>query len=117
MKRRDFLKNSAAVVAGTALFGKARLAFAEEPQIVALDNPTAKALGYHHDASKVDPARWPKKAGAEGAKQLCSNCNFAQGEAKKVEGKEGTWVGCQLFPGKLVASEGWCNSWTAKAAG
>lgn len=90
-------------------------AFAAE-EIVSLENPTAKALGYYHDAEKVDVAKWAKRSTPESKTQFCSNCQFAVGEAKAVEGQEGKWIGCQLFPGKLVNEKGWCNSWFAKTS-
>ena len=116
MKRRDFIRTSAVglTVLPAAGLLNSRVAFAAGEELVALDGPTAKALGYVHDASKVDSAKWTKRAGAEGATQFCSNCNFISGTPKAVDGQEGEWVGCQLFPGKLVNNNGWCNSWTKK---
>jgi len=86
----------------------------EATEIVKLDNPTAAALGYQHDVSKLDLKKFPKRATDEGKTQFCSNCMFTQGTAKKVDGQEGEWIGCQIIPGKLVANQGWCNSWTKK---
>ncbi|MCL4141707.1 UNVERIFIED_CONTAM: hypothetical protein GTU68_029220 [Idotea baltica] len=117
MKRREFIKTSALglTVLPTVSLLNQRSAFAAGEEVVALDSPTASALGYVHDATKVDTVKWTKRAGAEGATQLCSNCNFLVGEAKAIAGQEGKWVGCQLFPGKQVNVDGWCNSWTKKA--
>src|SRR5262245_36350018 len=39
-------------------------------------DPTAEALGYVEDAKKADTKKFPKRAGAEGAKQFCYNCMF-----------------------------------------
>lgn len=119
MKRREFIRSSAvglAVLPGVAVLGNATRAFAQGEEVVALDSPTAVALGYVHDATKADVVKFPKKAAADGAGQLCSNCMFAVGAAKAVAGQEGQWVGCQLFPGKVVNNAGWCNSWTKKPA-
>ncbi len=115
--RRAFLRLSG-IGAAAAMFGKVfhlTPAFAAE-EVVSLDDPTAKALGYQHDASKVDTAKFPNRASAEGKSHFCSNCSFAQGQAKEVAGQEGKWVGCQLFPGKLVNEQGWCNTWMPKAS-
>ena len=71
-------------------------------------DPAAAALGYKHDATQVDTAKFPKRAGEEGAKQLCSNCALYQA------GAEDGWGGCGIFPGKLVAGDGWCNAWAPK---
>jgi len=68
-------------------------------------DPTAKALGYVEDASKVDKTKFPSyKAGAQ-----CATCNFFHGKAGDAYGP------CQIFPGKSVASKGWCASHSPKA--
>lgn len=123
--RRSFLKKiavgslatlPAAYLLKLSGLGSATIAEAlEAKEVVKLDNPTASALGYQHDVSKVDLTKFPKRATAEGKTQFCSNCQFAQGEAKAVDGQEGQWLGCQIIPGKLVAEKGWCNSWIKKA--
>ncbi|MCC7440390.1 MAG: high-potential iron-sulfur protein [Bdellovibrionales bacterium] len=69
---------------------------------------TAKALGYHEAASTVDTAKWPKRAGEEGAKQSCLNCSF-------YAAANGSWGKCTLIPSGVVAAAGWCNSWSPKA--
>ena len=70
-------------------------------------DPTAIALGYKEDAEAVDVTKFPKRAGAEGAKQFCSNCALYE----DVDGDYGT---CSAIPGKLVAGPGWCNVWVLK---
>jgi hypothetical protein len=75
---------------------------------VTLDDPTAKALAYVHDAKTVDTSN-PAAARYEDG-QNCANCVQLQGEA----GAE--WRPCALFPGKLVAAAGWCSVWTKKPA-
>lgn len=68
-------------------------------------DPTAKALGYTEDASKVNKTKFPTyKAGAK-----CSTCNFFQGAAGQQYGP------CQIFPGKSVNAAGWCASHAPKA--
>lgn len=69
------------------------------------DDPAAQALGYRHDADNVDVAQFPKRAGPEGAAQLCANCRFLSG----APGEE--WRPCSLFGNRLVNARGWCNSW------
>lgn len=72
---------------------------------VAESDPTAKALGYVEDASKVDKTKFPAyKPGSR-----CSTCNFFQGKASDDYGP------CQIFPGKAVSAKGWCASYSAKA--
>lgn len=68
---------------------------------------TAIALGYRHDAAKVDTAKYPKHQ----AGQTCSNCQFWQ--AKPTD----AWSNCAMFGRKAqVARAGWCLAW-AKAPG
>jgi hypothetical protein len=69
--------------------------------------PAAKALGYVEDATKVDAKANPTfKAG-----QNCANClQWADKNRKAPTSK------CNLFPGKLVKSGGWCKVWV-KAPG
>ncbi|MEE4296076.1 MAG: high-potential iron-sulfur protein [Wenzhouxiangella sp.] len=66
----------------------------------------AQSLGYKHDASEVDAARYPNRDPSHN----CANCILYQGAA----GEE--WGGCPLFPGKVVNAKGWCSSYTPKPA-
>jgi outer membrane biosynthesis protein TonB len=72
---------------------------------VDLNDPTAQALGYKHDAANVDASKYPDRDPAH----RCANCILYQG----APGDE--WGGCSLFPGKLVNANGWCSSYTPKA--
>jgi hypothetical protein len=76
------------------------------PARVEESDETAQALGYKHDASKVDKARFPK----HNATQRCANCSFFQGSANDE------WGGCAMFGRKQIAGPGWCNAWAAKPA-
>ena len=107
--RRQFM--TLAGVAGAAVLAGIRpqLSFAAEagaqlPHLSDTD-PTAKALGYTEDASKVDKSKFPSyKPGAH-----CGNCNFFQGKSGDTYGP------CQIFPGKAVNAAGWCASHSPKA--
>lgn len=69
------------------------------------DDPQAKTLGYVHEASSVDQAKYPRfQAG-----QACSNCALYLGAA------DSEWGGCSIFPGKAVKATGWCNVYAPKA--
>lgn len=111
--RRSFFKYAIAAVGTTLLSpyfrgtGGFAMADAALPLLKESD-PTATALGYAYEASKVDKKKWTKKAGPDGPAQKCSSCMFFTGSDKK-SGK------CQIFPNNVVASGGWCNSWTKKA--
>ncbi|MCX2980880.1 hypothetical protein EYC98_08380 [Halieaceae bacterium IMCC14734] len=101
ISRRTLLTAAGAIIA-TSAFPRSTVAADK----VSEDEATAVALGYLHDATQVDTNKWPKRAGAEGAKQLCNNC------ALYVDQGDG-WGGCSIFQNRLVAGEGWCNAWVA----
>lgn len=98
------------------LFSSTALAQAGAKKLEMIDpkNPQASALGYHEDASKVDPKKWPKHAGPEGAKQYCNNCQFyivdKGADPTKVDAAP-----CQILMNKGVKGKGWCNTWTKRA--
>jgi len=106
--RRRFLAlagvTGAAVLAGIRPQVSLAQGGAASPHLSA-DDPTAKALGYVEDASKVDKTKFPAfKPGAH-----CANCNFFQGKAADA------YAPCQIFPGKSVSGAGWCASHSPKA--
>ena len=68
-------------------------------------DPTAAALGYRHDTTAVDAAKYPNHK----PEQTCANCNLAQ--AAQADG----WMPCTIFPGKAVNPKGWCAAWVKKA--
>ena len=68
---------------------------------VALTDPTAKALAYAEDATKVKHAAF--KAGSS-----CANCNFFKGAKGQAYGP------CTLFPKNSVVAKGWCSAWAKK---
>lgn len=100
-RRRILLTGGLATAA--ALLSRGAVGAAD--QRLSPDDPQAKALGYVHDASAVDPAQWPKIKSPEG--QNCSNCSLYQGG-------DAEWGACGIFPGKQVAAAGWCNAWVPK---
>ena len=102
--RRTFLRNT--LVAGTAIpLAGIPIILRADGEKVAESDPTAKALGYLHDATAVDTQKYPNRATPEGQKQFCHNCKLYEA------GADG-WGGCSIFPGKLVNAEGWCSAWT-----
>jgi hypothetical protein len=105
--RRSFI--ALAGVTGAAVLVGVRPALtlaqgAASPHLAESD-PTAKALGYVEDASKVDKTKFPAyKPGAH-----CATCNFFQGKEADA------YAPCQIFPGKSVNGKGWCASHSPKA--
>ncbi len=66
--------------------------------------PTAAALGYKADTTKVDAAKYPNHK----PEQACANCNL-------VQGKDGDALRpCSIFPGKGVNAKGWCAAYVPK---
>ncbi len=57
---------------------------------------TAKALNYVTKSAKPDA--------------YCGNCSQYKGKAGDAMGP------CAIFPGKIVASAGWCSVWSKKPA-
>ena len=104
INRRNFLKLSGGAVALTAI--PLKLVAADE---VSADEPLAQAMGYVLDASTVDTAKFPKRAGEAGSKQFCHNCALYAGE------EDDEMAPCSIFQNRLVHGTGWCNAWVAKA--
>ena len=68
------------------------------------NDPTAKALGFINDATKVDSKTRPTfKTG-----QKCSTCAQFQGKAGDAT------AACTIFAGKSVPEGGWCQVWVQK---
>ena len=67
-------------------------------------DPAAKSLGYLGDSSKVDASANPTYK----PDQTCSSCAQFQGKPGEHQG------GCNIFPGKSVATGGWCKVWAKK---
>ena len=99
--RRQFIITlvPAALVLGAAPAALAQTAKADE------NDPVAKSLGYKHDASKVDAAKYPSFAKGK----VCSNCQLYQGKAADA------WGVCPILAGKQVNGNGWCSAWAKKA--
>lgn len=68
------------------------------------NDPTAKALGFVNDASKIDTKTHPTFK----ADQKCSTCAQYQGKAGDAT------AACTIFAGKSVPAAGWCQVWVQK---
>ena len=104
IRRRSFLKISSFVAAAVAMGVRAGISTAQGAQVDEKD-ATAQSLGYKHDATKVDKAKFPKYA----AGQNCANCQLFQGKPGDA------WGPCPIFPGKNVNAKGWCSAYIKKA--
>ena len=99
LHRRLFLAAGACALAGATGLAAAQGGKVEEKDAQAV------SLGYRHDTTKVDKAKYPKHA----AQQQCANCALFQGKAGDA------WGGCPIFAGRQVAAKGWCSAWSKKA--
>lgn len=108
INRRNFLKLGVKAGGGALALTAIpiHLVAAEE---VSESEPLAQAMGYVTDASTVDTAKFPKRAGEAGANQFCNNCALFAGSA------EDETAPCSIFQNRPVRSTGWCNAWVAKA--
>mgnify|MGYP003385034927 CR=1 FL=1 len=66
---------------------------------------SAIALGYKHDASKVDSKKFPSYTPGKN----CANCALYQGKASD------SWANCVALANKQVNAKGWCLAWAKKA--
>ena len=90
--------------ATAAMLALTRTAQAQAPHLEETD-PTAVALGYKNDATKVDAKKFPTHA----AGNICSGCSLFQGKPTDA------WAPCAIFAGKQVNAKGWCSAWAKKA--
>ena len=103
--RRAIVKNgliAGAMLPALGLLGNGAAAAGLPP----LDpsDPTAKALGFVTDATKVDKAANPTyKPG-----QKCGTCAQFQGKPGDAT------AGCNIFAGHSVPATGWCKVWAQK---
>jgi hypothetical protein len=106
ISRRAMVKSgliAGALVPALGLFGNT--AGAQTPTPLDPNDPTAKALNFVTDASKVDAAANPTyKAG-----QKCGTCAQFTGKAGAASG------GCNIFVGHTVPAGGWCKVWAQKS--
>ncbi len=100
--RRQFIIH---VAAGSAVMACGRASAA--PKKIEETEPKAASLGYKHDSSKVDAARFPKHTPAE----KCNNCMAWLG------GPTDPWGECDLTADRLVSNTGWCSSYVKAGKG
>lgn len=102
--RRRLLQTAIAGLAAVPALSLAAREAVAKAEDIAEDDPTAKALSYVGDASKVNPKTNPTyKSG-----QHCANCIQYTGKPGEAKGP------CNIFPGKNVKASGWCKVWVLK---
>jgi hypothetical protein len=102
LTRRELLGASLAIAGLSSRVGAQQTGGAAPPLDPA--DPTAKALGFAVDTTKVDQAANP----AHQVSQHCGVCAQFQGKPGDARG------GCNIFPGKSVPQNGWCRVWAAR---
>ncbi|HLZ98699.1 MAG TPA: high-potential iron-sulfur protein [Steroidobacteraceae bacterium] len=107
MTRRSIVKSGLLAGAFGSAFGLIGTT-ADAAALTPLDpnDPTAKALGFVTDASKVDAAANPTFKPS----QKCNNCAQYQGKPSDAT------AGCNIFAGHSVPAGGWCKVYAAKPA-
>jgi hypothetical protein len=105
--RRTLLKMLSFGTVGLLAAARLPRALAAATGLVPLTSadPTAKALGYSDDTTKVDQAAHPSHT----PEQKCSTCVQYQGKPGDARG------GCNIYAGKSVSANGWCSVWAKKA--
>jgi hypothetical protein len=99
--RRTFITR---ILPASALIGAPGLSAAQAARL-AENDAVAQALGYRHDATKVDAKKHPTFA----AGRICANCNLYAGKGSDP------WAPCSAVGNKLVNAQGWCVAWVKKA--
>jgi hypothetical protein len=92
------------VPAAALALATARTASAQAAKLEETD-PQAVALGYRHDATKIDARTFPAYAPGHN----CASCQLFQGRPGEALGA------CGAMGGKLVNAKGWCVAWVKKA--
>lgn len=106
ISRRALVKSgliAGALVPAIGLIGGAAQAAGLPP--LDPNDPTAKALGFMTDATKVDAAA----NSTYKPNQKCSNCAQYQGKPSDSS------AGCNIFAGHSVPAGGWCKVWAQKS--
>lgn len=99
--RRTFVITLAWLASGLPLMSEAHA----DDGTIAESDPTAEALGYKADATKVDKAKYSTYVSGD----TCANCQFYQGQATAPSAP------CPLLAGKAVSGKGWCKGYARKA--
>jgi hypothetical protein len=95
--RRVFMRR---VVAGSTVLATAHSVRAQAPEKLAETDPYAKSMGFKHDTTKVDQARYPRHT----AEQMCSKCQL-------WDGKPGAdFAACSFFGDRHTPANGWCKN-------
>ncbi|SFM66151.1 Tat (twin-arginine translocation) pathway signal sequence [Ectothiorhodospira mobilis] len=102
ISRRKFLKAGTCGLAAVPVAGLFWSGNAQAQERLKENDPSAQALDYVHNAADSDHADYQQG-------QNCLNCDlYTDPNAKD-------WGPCAVFPGKLVAAEGWCSAYVPRS--
>ena len=105
MTRRALIQGGLMAGALVPALGLIRTSAAAAPAApLDVNDPTAKALGFVNDTTKVDDKANPTHK----VEQKCATCAQFLGKAGDARG------GCNIFVGKSVPAGGWCKTWAKK---
>jgi hypothetical protein len=104
ISRRSIVKSGFIAGALLPVAGFVRNAAAAALPPLDPNDPTAKALGFVNDATKVDSKTHPTFK----PNQKCATCAQFQGKAGDAT------AACTIFAGKSVPEGGWCQVWAQK---
>jgi len=96
-QRRIFMIHTVLAAGGLTCAGISRAAAKKVDE----NEPKAKSLGYRHDTTQVDRAKFPKHSPSE----KCNSCMAWLGKPSD------TWAECDLMADRSVAAPGWCSSY------
>jgi len=108
INRRNFLKLGVKAGGGALALSAIPIQLLAGDEVTP-DEPLAQAMGYVTDATTVDTAQFPKRAGDAGAAQFCNNCALYAGK------EDDETAPCSIFQNRPVRGAGWCNAWVAKS--
>jgi hypothetical protein len=74
---------------------------------VAESEPTASALGYHHEAKQTDFARFPSRKNPASKNEYCRHC-------LQYSKLNDDWGKCNILTNGIVSTGGWCSAWSKK---
>lgn len=100
--RRRLLRTGGAIGTFTLLAGTGIRVPAQGQEKVDPSSDLAQSFDYVEDAANAK--------GRQNQDAYCHNCRYYTADG----GEEG-WGPCTIFGGKLVAADGWCNSWIEQA--
>jgi hypothetical protein len=106
ISRRTLVKSALIAGALAPAFGFMAEAASSPLPLLDANDPTAKALGFVTDSTKVDAATNPTHKPT----QKCGTCAQFVGKAGDTSG------GCNIFTGHSVPQGGWCKVWAQNPA-